>query len=670
MKKEVFFKKENSHYFFDEPEKIAKYCHTYCQEEVAHILRIADEVSRNYFIFDLKWDMERTYEPVIFEKEIDWGYMPKDDPEFIWQFNRHRYFICLGQAYQLTGKECYAETFVHLITDWISKCKRTPETQNTYWRVLEAGIRGENWTKALRYFKDSEALTEEALDAIHQSLIEHAEFILSMHSPYRYISNWGVIENHGLFEIAISLPESELTKKYSEIALKNLAVLARMGILNDGVQWEQSPMYHNEVLHCYLDVILLANRNQVPVPKEILDRVHRMAMADVAWKKPNHHQEIMGDSDDTDIRDLLSVAAYVFQDPVLKYAGFDSLDFESIWDLGYEALLEYEKMEKKEPSFTSIALEDSGNYYMRSDWTEKANLLHFHCGTIGAGHGHSDLLHLDLTVHGEDVLVDAGRYTYVFGKERCEFKDPMAHNTLTVDGKLFTICKDSWECSKLSQPVKQSFVSKDCYEFVQGGHLGYMTERSGVFVNRKIIHIKPDIYVLVDECYTGGSHTYQQYFHFNENGSVEIGESSLTYQGEQAEADFYFLSKNSTLCKKNSRISRNYNQAQENTCVEVSTEKEGFTSFLTVIHAGQKGKEKAEVSSLPVYSALKQTAYPSSMAEAVKITVGERSYVVIVCHQEVNSPTDLVLADDCYGFGNVIVFNKKEDTLVGEVLCY
>ena len=56
--------------------------------------------------------------------------------------------------------------------------------------------------------------------------------------------------------------------------------------------------------------------------------------------------------------------------------------------------------------------EHSGNTYFRSDWSERANFLHLHSGTMGAGHGHSDKLHIDLVVNGEDVLMDGGRYTY------------------------------------------------------------------------------------------------------------------------------------------------------------------------------------------------------------------------------------------------------------------
>ena len=36
-------------------------------------------------------------------------------------------------------------------------------------------------------------------------MILQAEHIMECHSAYRYMSNWGVIENHGLFEIGVCL---------------------------------------------------------------------------------------------------------------------------------------------------------------------------------------------------------------------------------------------------------------------------------------------------------------------------------------------------------------------------------------------------------------------------------------------------------------------------------
>ena len=219
------------------------------------------------------------------------------------------------------------------------------------------------------------------------------------------------------------------------------------------------------------------------------------------------------------------------------------------------------------------------------------NFLHLHSGTMGAGHGHSDKLHIDLVVNGEDVLMDGGRYTYVSGPKRFSYKDPSGHNTITVDDLPFTVCKDSWECSKLSQPVKENFRCMELAEFAQAGQLGYMDLPGGVYVNRKVVYIKPDLYVLADEMYTGDRHTYQQYFHFNNHGTVTQnapGEKKfpcVAYRGKMAEADFYFVSAQVKAELKSGHIARHYNVEEENTVCKVTKQGEGFTSLITVIDA-------------------------------------------------------------------------------------
>ncbi|MHB8131309.1 MAG: heparinase, partial [Mobilitalea sp.] len=130
-----------------------------------------------------------------------------------------------------------------------------------------------------------------------------------------------------------------------------------------------------------------------------------------------------------------------------------------------------------------------------------------------------------------------------------------------------------------------------------------------------------------------------------------------------------FITPDIHLEKIQTRISRNYNQAETNETLKTNFSGIGFTSAVTVIHGGKKGSmEDFKVEKIPVNSALKKIEYPSSMAEAIKIQVRDKTYIIIVCHQEVNSPTDLVEADGCLGFGNVIVFDKTEATEVGTVL--
>ena len=95
----------------------------------------------------------------------------------------------------------------------------------------------------------------------------------------------------------------------------------------------------------------------------------------------------------------------------------------------------------------------------------------------------------------------------------------------------------------------------------------------------------------------------------------------VAYRGKMAEADFYFVSAQ-VKAELKSDIARHYNVEEENTVCKVTKQGEGFTSLITVIDA-QPGRPLS-IEKLPVRSALKQTDYPETMAEALKITAGEK----------------------------------------------
>lgn len=668
MKKNVFFDRPDSCYFMDDPQAIAQYCRERWPDDVSDLIASADNICGKTFLFNLKWDLERTFVPIHFDDLVDWHINPAGDQEFVWAFNRHRFFITLGQAYQFTGNEKYAQCFVELADDWMARVPLTEDEKGGPWRSLEAGFRGEYWNKALRYFKDSPAVTEEFLDRFYDNMIVHADYIISCDSPYRYMSNWGVIENHGLFDIALMLPQNERTRGYAKVALQHLQAQANMQIMEDGMHWEQSPMYHNEVFHCFQDVVILCRRNGLEVPPALLLRLERMAQANRKLARPNDHELMMGDSDDVDVSDRMSEAAYLFMDGQLKPASVEELDYGSIWDLGLEANEAYKKLERKNPHYTSVCMPDSGHVVLRNGWKSDSDMFHLMCGTLGAGHSHGDKLHIDLVMDGEDVLMDAGRFTYVDGADRRQFKDPSSHNTVTVDGKPFYVYKDSWECSKLAAAVKPHYKKVGKLEYIEAGNLGYLDQPGGVFIRRKVLSLAQEIYVLVDEMYTGDAHSYEQYFHFNPEGKLRrTGEGQYVYEGTRTSARLAFVSGYARVEQGRSRLARYYNFAEENDMLTAHGSGDGFVSMITVI---SKDTMDVQAEKVPVISALKRLTYEDRQAEALRLTVGATGaqYVVSICHEEVNSPTDLIEADGCLGYGNVIVFDKNKETLTGTVL--
>lgn len=71
MGKNAFFNRISPVFTPDGIDRLAAYCKENWPEDTAHVLRTAQEACRNQFLFDFRWDMERTWQAVQFEKEID-----------------------------------------------------------------------------------------------------------------------------------------------------------------------------------------------------------------------------------------------------------------------------------------------------------------------------------------------------------------------------------------------------------------------------------------------------------------------------------------------------------------------------------------------------------------------------------------------------------------------
>mgnify|MGYP000600512401 CR=1 FL=1 len=62
---------------------------------------------------------------------------------------------------------------------------------------------------------------------------------------------------------------------------------------------------------------------------------------------PDHFQIAQGDSDVTDIRDVMTRGAMLFEESAFKYAGYEEPDLESIWCFGMEQKEQYLKLKSK-----------------------------------------------------------------------------------------------------------------------------------------------------------------------------------------------------------------------------------------------------------------------------------------------------------------------------------
>lgn len=632
--------------------EVSEFCKKHWQDEVSNTFRIADLALENKFLFNLPWDMERTETIVDFGDKIDWRRIENKDNEFLFQLNRHRFLISLGQAYQLSGAEKYAEGFARIMSDWISNVPPVPHGNNP-WRSLEVGIRGEHWTQAMRYVEDSTAITEELKSAYAETLKIHADALRKTHNGFHKASNWGTIQDCGLLAIAAELGlESDI-----ELAVTRLLEQTELQIMTDGTHWEQSCTYHNEILLRLLNAVRVLESCGKTVPAKLIAKISKMADVNIAWIKPDFRQPLFGDSDNNELYDLFAQAALVLNRPELKSYASAVLDYESAWLFGANGIKNFDEMPTLPIEIKSAFLENSGSYILRTGEPNSVNYLCMHNGYTGGGHAHADKLHFDLSLAGEDVLVDAGRYTYVMNSARKYFKGASAHNTTTVGNRGFLNMRGwgFWD-SALSVPYPV-FDEEEC-ALIGGAHLGYRYKLGGMFTERQILLIKPDIYVVIDGFRTNCPHRYRQYFHFHPNGTVKLENNVATFVGEKTTAKIHMITHNAKVKAIPSEFSPHYNFKVKNQAVKVKFRGWNDRFGLTVIYGGSTETfQEYTVKRAEVYAVRGNIKMPRFWAEGIVIKTPKEEYTICIAHKELKTALS---CNNQIATGRITVFRGEE----------
>ena len=105
------------------------------------------------------------------------------------------------------------------------------------------------------------------------------------------------MQDHGLYLLGLHLNRED----WCTLATARIAQNLHLSVFADGSHWEQSPLYHCEVLQCVLDVLWAAKQNNRTLPAEIGEKAHAMCRALRIWLKPNGHLLLQSDSDDVDL---------------------------------------------------------------------------------------------------------------------------------------------------------------------------------------------------------------------------------------------------------------------------------------------------------------------------------------------------------------------------------
>lgn len=551
---------------------IAYYVRRHCRQECEDTLQQADLLLRETFVFRDRWDMEPCPEP--YQLSLNsWEESPNGDPEWVFMLNRHDFLHKLWRAYWLTAQRPYLEKIRFYMLHWIRSnpitLQGTPAT-----RTIDTGIRCMNWVSLLPLLTAEDLFSQQELEEVLTSLCRQFDNLRRRYIPKYSLSNWGVLQTTAICAGGLWYRDL-LPRQLVQWAWQELQQQLELQILEDGVQWEQSPMYHVEVLNACVRLLCqvkLAQQAGQTLPECVQSAISESrhfgresdagpgegySPQDAGWlvstirvmsrhvlysADPASQQLPICDSDITDVRDVLARAAALLPDGgIYKFAAGSYLDLDSAWILGAGGIDRFEAMNVEYPGRKSWPCIASGNIFHRSDWFSAANFTWMKLSTLGSSHGHMDQTHLGFYYQGKPFLVDPGRYTYREDAPlRMALKNPTAHNVAVIDGVSGGTATGSWSYSDYGEVMKPYFTEQGPFHYAELPFHGTLPDGTPYLIRRSVLWADCGIWLSVQDVICQGKHDIAEYFHLaprvkavegKDGWHLSSGEASLTLHG-------------------------------------------------------------------------------------------------------------------------------------------
>lgn len=407
-------------------------------------------------------------------------------------------------AYELTGKEIYAQTFVEIFMQWYRQrdlvqsdlrfdviwyelgCKRVTIFRDMYFATL-----------------DSKAAENTAYqEMMLKTILGHGRWLHRHETAYRG-GNWQVFGAQALCITGQSFPEFREATRWLQRGMKWILTHARRDVYADGCHKERAPHYHLGVVNSFWDVYrILKNEPAVAQQCEkLLDAIENMLIWTMRVITPSGHSPSVGDSEYDIPQDQFLRIGLTSGNKELVWASqaTDSEIQKSAQKLGLS-----KKVSPKKPSQTAFDLKASGFWSTRSDWSKDALYFVLNYGPYGGGHSHEEALAFQFWAQGRQLGVDCGRgLSYDDPLHQPWYKSVYAHNTVAVDGQGPEIEGRKGRLLYWTQ--------KGAVEFAGFTHRGY--QKKGVGHQRCILLNHEKQYAIVFDFMTAKeNHTYEWIF--------------------------------------------------------------------------------------------------------------------------------------------------------------
>ncbi len=364
--------------------------------------------------------------------KIGWN-KNSDNISKLWRYNQH-YFDDLNAI----GSSKRTEWHKVLLENWINQ---NEVGKGVGWEPYPTSLRIINWIK---WHFSGNKLSDKCL----KSLALQARWLNKR-------IEWHILGNH-LFSNAKALVFAGLffsSKESDNWLKKGLEIIndeLSEQVLDDGGNFERSPMYHSIFLEDLLDLVNISKTYTNVIKKQKVNKWLKVSAKMFRWLDTMTHP-------DGDIS--------FFNDATFGFA--PTLNELKKYNQRIGEKYSYFKFDK------ITHLQNSG--YIRISKNNMIGVLDV--GLIGPdylpGHAHADTLSFELSLFSQRLLVNSGTSEYEISSVRQYERSTKAHNTVTVNGKNSSEVWSSFRVARRAYPFDLKVEEKENFESISCAHDGY-----------------------------------------------------------------------------------------------------------------------------------------------------------------------------------------------------
>lgn len=454
--------------------------------------------------------------------QVNWKSIGEPDwLNYNYDFMPRMYFLSsLGAGYWYSGTEYpAAHAFIKVLRSWVNQVG--PENTD-YWGQMTTGIRMRSgWSDTFNYFLHSPIFTD-------QDMMTHIKICVKQ---LRYLRNnmTSNVPNHlafaraGLYAGGVLFHELKEAQDWREYAIDTTVQALREDHLPDGASLELSVGYSQFFITNYLesiyDLAILTGRENEGNLNQIITEAEKAGDFFVRLMTPDRMSPSYNNNTGPDVVSLMNRL-------IDKYP--HRQDFLWIATNGQQGTI---------PDYTSCFLPYTGYAVMRSSWSREANYLGFINSMTGRTHCHMDKLNIVLWAYGRQMIFESeGSKNDNSDPWSVYSQDTFSHNTGLVDNRPQ---RRKWGSPNPTQMPYQpldnvAWVSNDDYDYawgvydqgygMQGPSDSYPYSTGSNFYDgwvapahhyRKVLFLKPDIFIINDFFVTQDNQSHEYELRFN-----------------------------------------------------------------------------------------------------------------------------------------------------------